>query len=120
MVAEDKKYDLGGTFVNRKTNQPLAVAFVKARTEWTVLDDSIKADFEALEKVQRGDFSVISRTVDDQNVDRRLHPRRRPVAYYVYDRKAKKADVPVQSPAEAREVQARADGADRVSRPTTA
>ena len=64
VVAEDKQYDVSGLFAQRKTNKPLAVAFTKARREWKILDDSIKADFEALAKVQRGDFSVASRTLD--------------------------------------------------------
>ena len=39
---------------------------MKARTEWRVLDDSVRDDFAALAKIQRGDFTIISRTVDDQ------------------------------------------------------
>ena len=66
MIAEDKQYDLSGVFAQRKTNKPLAVSFTRARTEWKVLDDSVKADFEALAKVQRGDFTIVSRTLDDQ------------------------------------------------------
>src|SRR5262245_6032816 len=65
VVAEGKQYDVGGLFAERKTNKPLVVAFTKARREWKILDDSVKADFEALAK-ERGDFSIASRTLDDQ------------------------------------------------------
>ncbi len=92
VVAEDKHYDLGGTFVERKTNRPLAVAFVKARTEWKVLDDSVKDDFEAIAKIQRGDFTVISRTVDDRKWIVQHTRDDGPTAFYLYDRKTKKAE----------------------------
>lgn len=92
VVAEDKHYDLGGTFVERKTNRPLAVAFVKARTEWTVLDDTVKADFDAIAAIQRGDFSIVSRTADNQKWVV-VHVRDDgPQAFHVYDRKTKKAE----------------------------
>lgn len=90
VVAEDKNYDLGGTFVERKSNRPLAVAFVKARTEWSVLDDSVKEDFAVIAKLQRGDFSVISRTVDDQKWIVSYTRDDGPTAYHLYDRKTRK------------------------------
>lgn len=92
VVAEDKNYDLGGTFVERKTNRPLAVAFVKARTEWQILDGSIKEDFAAIAKIQRGDYSVISRTVDDQTWIVSHARDDGPTAFHAYDRKTKKAE----------------------------
>lgn len=92
VVAEDKNYDLGGTFVERKTSRPLAVAFVKARTEWKVLDDSVKADFEAIAGIQRGDYSIISRTVDDQKWVVAHTRDDGPQAFHIYDRKTKKAE----------------------------
>jgi dipeptidyl aminopeptidase/acylaminoacyl peptidase len=92
VVAEDKQYDVSGLFAQRKTNKPLAVAFTKARREWKILDDSIKADFDALAAVQRGDFNIISRTLDDQTWLVAYNRDDGPTAYYVYDRKAKKAE----------------------------
>ncbi len=92
VVAEDKNYDLGGTFVERRTNRPLAVAFVKARTEWRVLDNSVKDDFAALAKIQRGDFTIISRTVDDQMWIVQHTRDDGPTAFHLYDRKGKKAE----------------------------
>ncbi len=66
MIAEDKEYDVGGAMIDDKKRIPLAVSFTKARTEWKVLDDSVKADLEALAKVRRGDFTVTSKTDDDK------------------------------------------------------
>jgi dipeptidyl aminopeptidase/acylaminoacyl peptidase len=91
VIAGDPQYDLSSAFSERKTNRPLAVAFTRARTEWKVLDDSVRADFEALAKVSRGDFGVVSRTLDDQTWLVVHNPDDGPASYHVYDRKAKKA-----------------------------
>jgi dipeptidyl aminopeptidase/acylaminoacyl peptidase len=91
VVAADPQYDVGGLFAQRRTHKPLAVAFTRDRTEWKVLDDSVREDFEVLAKLHRGDFSVVSRTVDDQTWLVAYNPDDGPVGYYVYDRKAKKA-----------------------------
>ena len=66
VIAEDKEYDVGGAMIDDKKRIPLAVSFTKARTEWKALDESVKADLEALAKVRRGDFSVNNMT-EDQN-----------------------------------------------------
>jgi dipeptidyl aminopeptidase/acylaminoacyl peptidase len=92
VVAEDKQYDVSGVFPQRKTNKPLAVAYTKARREWKILDDSVKADFEALAKVQRGDFNIVSRTLDDQTWLVAYNRDNGPTGYYTYDRSSKKAD----------------------------
>ncbi|HVK07682.1 MAG TPA: S9 family peptidase [Gemmataceae bacterium] len=92
VIAGDKQYDLSGVFNERKTNKPLAVSFTRARTEWTVLDDAVKADFEFLGKYARGDFGVVSRTVDDQTWLVAYNPDDAPPSFHVYDRKAKKAE----------------------------
>ncbi|MBO0700808.1 MAG: S9 family peptidase, partial [Zavarzinella sp.] len=92
VVAEDKQYDVSGLLTQRKTNKPLAVAFTKARTEWQILDDSVKEDFAALAKLQRGEFSVVSQTLDDQTWLVAYSRDDGPTAYYLYDRKAKKGE----------------------------
>jgi dipeptidyl aminopeptidase/acylaminoacyl peptidase len=92
VVAEDKQYDLGGVFAERKTNKPLAVSFTRARTEWKVLDDSVREDFEAVAKIQRGDFSIASRTLDDQTWVVSFTRDDGPNAYHLFDRKTKKAE----------------------------
>jgi dipeptidyl aminopeptidase/acylaminoacyl peptidase len=92
VVAEDKLYDVSGLLSQRKTNKPLAVSFTKARTEWAILDDSVKADFAAIAGLLRGDFSVVSQTVDDQTWLVSFTRDDGPTAYYVFDRKSKKGE----------------------------
>ncbi|HKB01764.1 MAG TPA: S9 family peptidase, partial [Gemmataceae bacterium] len=92
VVAEDKQYDVSGLLGQRKTNKPVAVSFTRARTDWQVLDDSVKDDFEVLGKLQRGDFQVVSQTLDDQTWLVAYNRDDGPTAYYTYDRKAKKGE----------------------------
>jgi dipeptidyl aminopeptidase/acylaminoacyl peptidase len=93
VVAEDKEYDIGGAMIDEKRRVPLAVSVTRARTEWKVLDDSVRADFEALAKVRRGDFAVSSQTTDQSKWVVAYTADNGPVAYYLYDRPTKKAEL---------------------------
>ncbi len=92
VVAEDKEYDVGGAMIDNRRRVPLAVSVNKARTEWTALDPGVKADFEVLAKVRRGDFSVTSQSADGAKWVVSYNADDGPVGYYLYDRAAKKAD----------------------------
>ncbi|HSQ57433.1 MAG TPA: S9 family peptidase [Gemmata sp.] len=92
VLAEDKEYDVSGAMIDEKRRVPLAVSFTKAKTEWKVLDDSVKADFDFLTKFRRGEFRVSSKTTDDKKWLVAYVTDDGPVSYYVYDRDAKKAD----------------------------
>ncbi len=91
VVAEDPDADLGGALIDHRRRVPLAVSFTKARTDWKVLDESVKADFEALRKLRRGDFSVTSQTADGSTWVVAYTADDGPVTWHLYDRKAKKA-----------------------------
>ncbi|MDY3558868.1 S9 family peptidase [Gemmata sp. JC673] len=92
VVAEDPTADVSGAMVDDKRRVPLAVSFTRARTEWKILDDGIKADFAALAKVRRGDFSVTSQTRDQNLWVVAYATDDGPTAFYLYDRAAKKAE----------------------------
>ncbi len=91
VIAEDPQYDVANVVTHPDTREIQAVAFDKDRLEWRVLDDSIKADFEYLRGLYRGDFSISSRDDADAtwivayNVDNGSVP------YYAYDRKTRTA-----------------------------
>ncbi len=91
-IAEDPQYDLGGAIIDEDKRIPLAVSIVKARTEWRILDESIKADIDALTKVRRGDFNIASRTADDRRWLVSYVSDTAPTAYYLYNRDTKSAD----------------------------
>jgi dipeptidyl aminopeptidase/acylaminoacyl peptidase len=92
VVAEDKTADVSGALIDDKKRIPLAVSFTRARNEWKVLDDSVKADFEALAKVRRGDFVINNMTDDQTKWVVAYQTDDGPTAYYLYDRPAKKAE----------------------------
>ena len=92
VLAGDERYDVGEVLINPDTYEVEAVAVERARAEWTVLDESVREDFQTIEKLNRGDFAVVSRdraderwlvafTVDDGGA-----------SYYSYDRRKKDGD----------------------------
>jgi dipeptidyl aminopeptidase/acylaminoacyl peptidase len=91
LIFKPEKADVGGVFADQDTHRPLAVNVDYLRSEWHVLDDSIRADFADLAKVRRGDFFIASRDRDDKTWLVGYDTDNGPVCYYSYDRAAKKA-----------------------------
>ena len=87
----DKEADVQGSLVHPTTHVIQAVSVNKARQEWTVLDDSLADDFKKLAEVTRGDFNVTARDHADKVWLVSYVPDNGPVAYYAWDRAAKKA-----------------------------
>ncbi|MBE9098326.1 S9 family peptidase [Vacuolonema iberomarrocanum] len=91
IVAEDPQYDVGNIETHPTERTIQAVSFYKDKEEWTILDDSIRLDFEAIAQVRPGQFSIGSRTLaDDQWLIAYLTDDG-PVYYYQYDRASKSA-----------------------------
>ncbi|MDZ7260902.1 MAG: S9 family peptidase [candidate division KSB1 bacterium] len=91
VVAEDPQYDVSNVMIHPKTKKLEAVAFIRARSEWKVIDPTIRTDFEALRCVRDGDFSIVSRDLDDKTWLISYVEDDAPVYYYTYDRATKKA-----------------------------
>ena len=91
VIAEDPQYDVSGAMIHPKTRKLEAVQFVRARREWTLVDKSLQADFDALRAVRDGDFSVASRDLADKTWLVAYITDDGPVYYYAYDRGSKKA-----------------------------
>ncbi len=91
VIAEDPEYDVGSTMIHPDTREIQAVAFDRDRLEWSVLDDSIKADFEYIRGLHRGDFSVSSRDDADATWIVAFTVDNGPVPFYAYDRKTRTA-----------------------------
>lgn len=91
VLAHDKRVDAGPVMRHPEKRHVQAVGFALHQLEWTILDDSIRGDFEALEKVSKGEISVVSRDFADRtwlvaytgDVD--------PVRYYRWDREKQEA-----------------------------
>jgi dipeptidyl aminopeptidase/acylaminoacyl peptidase len=91
VIAEDSQFDVEGVVTNPKTNALEVVTFVKQRTEYDFIDPKLKADYEALQKVNHGDIAGLSRTLDDSKWVVTFVSDDAPVTHYVYDRASKKA-----------------------------
>lgn len=91
-ITGDPHYDISSVMIDPETYTVQAVTFTKARTEWKILDPGIKDDFRRLSKLDRGDLVFIGRDNSDTRWTIGFVNDTGPAAYYVYDRKAKKAD----------------------------
>src|SRR5918999_433290 len=87
VLAGDDRYDVSEVLVNPDTYEVEAMAVEKARAEWTVLDESIREDFEAIEKLNRGDFAITSRDRPDERWLVAFTVDEGGASYYSYDRK---------------------------------
>lgn len=89
VLAEDKQYDVSDILTHPKQHTLEAVQFIRARSEWTVIDESLKGDFDALRAIRDADFSIVSRDLQDQTWIVAYNEDDGPVYYYVYDRTTK-------------------------------
>ena len=87
VIAEDPQYDVGSIMIHPDTYEIQAVAFNKDRVEWTVLDESIKPDFDRIRDIHPGDFSITSRDENDNTWIITFTTDNGPIPFYVYNRK---------------------------------
>jgi dipeptidyl aminopeptidase/acylaminoacyl peptidase len=91
VLAEDPMYDVGTIMVNPDTYEPEAVVFDKARTEWVLLDESLRDDFDAFRALDDGDVFLTSRDNDYRNVIVGFTKDDGPIPYYAFDRETNEA-----------------------------
>jgi dipeptidyl aminopeptidase/acylaminoacyl peptidase len=68
-----------------------AVAFEPGRRRWSVVDPAVAADFEAIAKLDDGDFWIASRALADRNWIVGFSSADRPVHYFLWERGEKRA-----------------------------
>jgi dipeptidyl aminopeptidase/acylaminoacyl peptidase len=90
VLAEDPQYDISGVMIHPDRYEVQAVSFTKARTEWQVLDESIKDDFQTIAKLDHGDYRVRNRDDADRTWLVSFDKDNGPIAYWAYDRETKK------------------------------
>ncbi len=90
VIAEDPQYDVNQVMIHPDTYQIQAVSFYRARNEWTILDESIRDDFQAIAKLDQGDFFVYNRDNANNTWLVGFMKDSGPVPFYAFDRKAKK------------------------------
>ncbi|MDQ3861487.1 MAG: S9 family peptidase [Actinomycetota bacterium] len=86
-LAGDERYDVGEVLLHPDTYEVQAAAIERARAEWTVLDESVREDFKAIEKLNRGDFAVTSRDRADERWLVAFTVDEGGASYYSYDRR---------------------------------
>jgi len=91
VITEDPQFDVNSTINNPKTNALEAVSYSKQRREYIFVDPKAKADFDALEKVRRGDIDTISQNLDDNKWVVGFISDDAPEYWYLYDRRKQQA-----------------------------
>ncbi len=92
VLVEDPRYDVGQVVRHPETHEAQAAAVERARTEWVVLDDTIREDFAAIEGLSRGDFALASRDRADESWLVAFTADDGGASYYAYDRGSKRGE----------------------------
>ncbi|MFI5197773.1 MAG: alpha/beta fold hydrolase [Thermoanaerobaculia bacterium] len=90
VLAVSPEVDAGPVVIHPKTHVVQAVSFAPGRATWKVLDPSVQADFDAIQKLHSGDFTIVNRTSKDDAWLVAFTSDRGPVTWYKWDRTAKK------------------------------
>lgn len=91
VLAEDPMYDVTGLRVDPDTYEPQAVAVMRERLEWIVLDESFGADLRAAQALHQGDLYIVSRDREDRTWLIAFETDTGPTPYYAFDRDTKSA-----------------------------
>jgi len=89
VVAEDPTYDVSDVVVHPDTHEVQAVAFLRDRMDWQVLDPAFGTDFEAMRALHPGDMGFGGRDHADRTWLASFTADNGPVSYYSFDREAK-------------------------------
>jgi dipeptidyl aminopeptidase/acylaminoacyl peptidase len=100
IIFEDPEYDLyrgvvfgiDNVMKNPDSYEIQAVSVSRARSEWVILDDSVKDDFVRIQALEDGDFFFTSRSYDDKIWTVGFKRDDGPVSYYIYDRISRNAE----------------------------
>jgi dipeptidyl aminopeptidase/acylaminoacyl peptidase len=91
LVAADDTYDLSNARLHPDTKAVEAVAFVRERIDWVVLDDAVAADFRELLALDDGDLLLIDHDRDDRTWLVAYDHDDGPVAFWAWDRDSQTA-----------------------------
>ena len=90
LIASSDEVDAGIEVINPRTRAVEAVSFEPGRRTWKVIDPSVAADFDAIAKLDPGDFVIVNRDRADKHWLVAFTSDRGPVKYFDWDRDAKK------------------------------
>lgn len=91
VMAQSQASDVMGVQENHDKHQVQAVAFdVAGRRDWTVVDYTVRGDFDALKKLSDGDLAVVSADRGDSVWVVGFTRDRGPAKYYLWERRARR------------------------------
>ena len=90
VVASSNEVDAGDVLIQPRTHVVQAVSFEPGRRTWKVLDPSIQPDFDAIAKLNPGDFAVVNRTTADDAWLVGFTSDRGPISWYKWERAGRK------------------------------
>jgi dipeptidyl aminopeptidase/acylaminoacyl peptidase len=90
VISEDPTYDVAAVIFDEETYEPQAVAYERARTEWQIVDDDLREDFDMMKTLDQGDVFVTSRDDEDRIWLIGFTSDDGPVPYYAFDRETNK------------------------------
>jgi dipeptidyl aminopeptidase/acylaminoacyl peptidase len=91
ILYKNDKVDFDNLLVHPTEKNIQAVSATYKKSEWTVLDDKVKDDMQYLKSLNDGEFSIISKTLDDSKWLVAYINDDKPISYYLYNRETKKA-----------------------------
>lgn len=91
VIAEDPRTDIAEVLVHPASGAVQAYATNFTRLEWHPLDSRVKPDLEALRAAADGDFRIVSRSKDDRRWLVHYTLADAPEAWYLYDRRTRRA-----------------------------
>ncbi|HXH41828.1 MAG TPA: S9 family peptidase [Thermoanaerobaculia bacterium] len=89
-IAASDAVDAGIVVINPITRAVEAVSFEPGRRTWKVIDPGVKDDFDAIARLDPGDFAIANRDAADRHWLVVFVSDQGPVKYYSWDRAAKK------------------------------
>ncbi len=90
LISGDDKIEAGGLILHPTKRTVMAVGFTRERTEWKILDKSLKRDLAKLAKVDGGELRVVDGSLDDKTWIVQFVRDDGPAKYYLWDRRAQK------------------------------
>jgi dipeptidyl aminopeptidase/acylaminoacyl peptidase len=90
VLGQDARADVGGALTDPRTGKVLAYSVNYLKERWTALDPAIKPDLAFLDSQLKGDWTLTAQSDDNNLWTLAVDQVTSPVAYYLYDRKAKR------------------------------
>ena len=91
VIAQSNLADISGVLMTPREHKILAASYNYERTTWEILDPAVRADFDTLRQVTRGDVEIVSQSLDDRHWIVAYLLDDGPIRYYHYDRDSRAA-----------------------------